>query len=49
MGYSPQRAAEQVAIDKANIDYGCCNPIKAKIAHEEEQAIRRKVREERKK
>jgi hypothetical protein len=46
VGHSPQRAAEKVEIDKAKIDYGWCNPIKAKIAHEEEQAIRKKIKED---
>jgi hypothetical protein len=44
MGYSPDRAREQCAIDDANIDYGYCNPIKAKQAAEDEQEIRERVR-----
>lgn len=30
----------QVELDKRNIDYGFCNPIKAKLAAEEEEEIR---------
>lgn len=44
MGYSHDRAREQCAIDDANIDYGYCNPIKAKQAYEDEQEIKKRVR-----
>lgn len=39
LGYSPSEAKKQVEKDKRtqNIDYGYCNPIKAKLASEEEE------------
>jgi len=41
-GMSPESAREQVAIDEAGIDYGYCNPIKAKLAAEEEEELLKK-------
>jgi hypothetical protein len=46
-GYSPEEAEIQARIYEANIDYGYCNPIKAKLAHEQEEEIREQVRRER--
>lgn len=43
LGYSPKEAAIQVEIEKAGIDYGVCNPRKAKEAAEQEAEIRAKL------
>jgi hypothetical protein len=43
LGYSPERIKVEIAINKANIDYGVCNPRKAKLAAEQEEEIRRKI------
>lgn len=40
LGCSPTEARVQVAIDKKGVDYGYCNPRKAKEAAKEEAAIR---------
>lgn len=40
-GMSPSEARIQDAVDRANIDYGYCNPIKAKLASEDEEEIRK--------
>lgn len=41
LGYSSKEARVQAALDSANIDYGYCNPRKAKAAWEAEAAIRK--------
>jgi len=46
LGFSHKEARVRVALDKANIDYGYCNPLKAKFAHEEEQEIRKRIENE---
>ncbi len=43
LGYSPKEAKIQAELDKRKIDYGYCNPIKAKLAAEEEEEVRRNV------
>ena len=44
-GMSPSEAERQVKKDKMteSIDYGFCNPIKAKFASEEEDEIERSI------
>lgn len=44
-GMSPERASQQVELDKHNIDYGYCNPQKAKSAAEQEREILKKLEE----
>ena len=46
LGYSPSEAKVQASLDEAGVDYGFCNPIKAKNAAEEEDEIRNKLKEE---
>jgi len=46
-GYSPEEAEVQARLLEEDIDYGFCNPIKAKLAHEDEQRIRDEVKQER--
>jgi hypothetical protein len=45
LGYSSKEAKVRVELDKHHIDYGVCNPIKAKLAAEEEDKIRRSLEE----
>ncbi|MGD9725929.1 MAG: hypothetical protein AB7L09_03255 [Nitrospira sp.] len=45
IGYSAERARIQAAIDERNIDYGVCNPIKAKLAAEEEADVIKEIEE----
>lgn len=40
LGFSPLEAKVQVEMDKRSVDIGYCNPIKAKLAAEEEAEIR---------
>jgi len=42
-GYSTREARVQVEMDRRGVDYGVCNPIKAKIAAEEEAELRREL------
>lgn len=44
LGYSSEKAAIMAATD--HLDYGYCNPIKAKLADEEEKEIIKKLKEE---
>jgi hypothetical protein len=44
-GRSSKEASIQDAIDKRGLDHGFCNPIKAKIADEEEKEIREEFRD----
>ncbi len=44
LGYSDERIAIELAT--SHIDYGYCNPIKAKLADEEEKEIVKKLKEE---
>ncbi len=46
LGMGDKEIKVQMALDKAKIDYGYCNPIKAKLAHEEEQEIRKRIENE---
>jgi transcriptional regulator of nitric oxide reductase len=39
LGYSNQEIKRRIAYDEAGIDHGVCNPIKSKIADEEEREI----------
>lgn len=45
MGYSAHEAKVQAELDKRGIDYGVCNPLKAKHAAKEEAEIRRELKE----
>ena len=45
-GLSEKEVKVQIALDKARLDYGTCNPLKAKRAAEAEEEIRRKVESE---
>ena len=40
-GCTPSEAKLKDALDRANIDHGYCNPIKAKLAAEEEAEIKK--------
>ena len=44
MGISPHEARVQAALDKRGVDYGVCNPIKAKFAAGVEEEIRRELK-----
>jgi hypothetical protein len=46
LGMSPERAALEVELDKARIDYGVCNPRKAKLAAEQEAEIRARLKKD---
>jgi hypothetical protein len=43
LGYSSKEAKIQAKLDESKIDHGFCNPIKAKLAAEEEERIRREL------
>lgn len=46
LGYSPLEAKVQAEMDKRGVDYGVCNPVKAKMAAEEEAEIRANLQRE---
>jgi hypothetical protein len=47
LGFSPLEAKVQAEMDKRGVDYGVCNPIKAKLAAEEEAEIRNELKDDR--
>jgi hypothetical protein len=44
-GYSPREAEIKSKMDEQGVDYGYCNPMKAKIADEQEKKIRQELRD----
>jgi hypothetical protein len=46
MGISPFEVKVQDELDRRGVDYGVCNPIKAKRAAEVEEEIRRELTNE---
>lgn len=46
MGYSASEAKIRAKLDQRNLDYGFCNPIKAKLAAEEEDEVRKELAED---
>jgi hypothetical protein len=45
LGMSPKKAAVQAELDRRGVDYGYCNPIKAKLAAEVEAEVEAQLKE----
>ena len=43
LGYSPEEAEVQAEMDRRGVDHGFCNPIKSKLADEEEEDVRQEL------
>ena len=47
MGISPHESKVQAEMERRGVDYGVCNPIKAKRAAEVERQVREELRDDR--